>query len=228
MKKQIPDFVVIEPNSLQFISKQTIARGLVELFTCVLYQYLFSNATYLKQISNAHLLLGCLIALGKSFNNQDDLWRVNFLWVANQAKGNYLSSKLGRNWAMRLMECQGIAPNNDSCAAVIDEIEHHVFHKPSNRLAAKLQLIGREVFGFNKNDRIVDITLASIKEFYQQLDNEAQSDHGRFNHNLKMNDVRSLLKSYGMKHLDGEDSMTLKQGEMLLKQMMALRKLRLA
>ena len=81
-----PRFAILDPDVIKSLPEKQIANGLVDAFVHVCEQYLTFPAQAWVQDGYAEVLLRNLVNLALQFNGRDnDSWRANFMWTANQA-----------------------------------------------------------------------------------------------------------------------------------------------
>ena len=216
---------ILAKTSWLEVSKQNIAHGLLELLAHVLNHYFICPGSNSKQINNAKAFIKCLLALGESFNHRDELWRTNYLWIANQILVDSQDANEAEGWAMRLIGLASHVPSKKRLGCLIDDIDKTIHSREYACLRNKIEQIGRDVFGFPVDENVLSRTLSSIKRFYMLVENSLNTKECYPIGCLKKREVRSMLKKHGLTHFGEQCSMTLRQGEMVLEQVVSLKKL---
>ena len=98
-----PKFAIMDPDVMKTLPQRQLVNGLVDAWVHTCEQYLTFPAGALVQDGYAEALLKALKSLGDNFENQDDAWRANLMWAANQALNGLIGSGVSQDWATHMI-----------------------------------------------------------------------------------------------------------------------------
>ena len=99
----LPKFAIMDPDVMKTLPQRQLVNGLVDAWVHTCEQYLTFPETALVQEGYAEALLRTLKTLGDNFENQDDAWRANLMWAANQALNGLIGSGVSQDWATHMI-----------------------------------------------------------------------------------------------------------------------------
>jgi NADP-dependent alcohol dehydrogenase len=211
-----PIFAVMDPDVMKTLPERQLANGIVDAFVHVCEQYLTFPAGALVQDGYAEALLKSLIALGDDFDKQDDLWRANLMWVANQALNGLIGSGVAQDWATHMIGHELTALYGVDHARSLAIIQPSLLRNQLQYKGGKLEQMGRNVFGLEDGDDLALRTVAAIESFYQSLNVATQLTEHETSKEQAVNDVIAQLESHGMVKLGEQGTITLDESKAIL------------
>lgn len=213
-----PVFAVLDPDVMKTLPKRQLANGLVDAWVHICEQYLTYPAEAMVQDGYAEALLRNLQELAAQFDQQDDLWRANLMWTANQALNGLLGAGVAQDWATHMIGHELTALYG------VDHARSLAIVQPSllrNQLAAKrtkLDQMGRNVFALSPGDDLAERTIAAIEAFYHSLDVATQlTEHGD-EKAAAIDAIVVQLEAHGMTALGENKAVTIEQSRAILEQ----------
>lgn len=204
-----PTFAVLDPDVIKSLPARQITNGLVDAFVHVCEQYLTSKQGALVQDGYAEALLRTLITLGNSIDNQDDAWRANLMWAANQALNGLIGSGVSQDWATHMIGHELTALYGVDHARSLAIVQPSLLRNQLAFKQAKLEQLGANVFGLATGEDLALRTIDAMEAFYNQLDVATQlTEHGG-DKDKAVSDVVASLESHGMLKLGENQSITL-------------------
>ncbi len=95
-----PQFAVLDPDVMKTLPEHQLVNGIVDAWVHVCEQYLTMPTGAMVQDGYAEALLKNLKVLAEQFNERDnDQWRENLMWTANQAVNGLIGSGVPQDWA---------------------------------------------------------------------------------------------------------------------------------
>lgn len=211
-----PIFAVMDPDVMKTLPERQLANGIVDAFVHVCEQYLTFPAGALVQDGYAEALLKSLIALGDDFDKQDDLWRANLMWVANQALNGLIGSGVAQDWATHMIGHELTALYGVDHARSLAIVQPSLLRNQLQYKGGKLEQMGRNVFGLEDGDDLALRTVAAIESFYQSLNVATQLTEHETSKEQAVNDVIAQLESHGMVKLGEQGTITLDESKAIL------------
>ena len=167
--KVFPQFAVLDPDVIKSLPHRQLVNGLVDAFVHVCEQYLTYPQNAPVQDGYAETLLKTLIDLGKNIDNQDDAWRANLMWSANQALNGLIGSGVAQDWATHMIGHELTALYGVDHARSLAIVQPSLLRVQLATKAEKLAQMGRNVFGLQDSDDIATRTIELIEGFYHSL-----------------------------------------------------------
>lgn len=211
-----PVFAIMDPDVMKTLPERQLANGIVDAFVHVCEQYLTFPAGAMVQDGYAEALLRSLISLGDNFANQDDLWRANFMWVANQALNGLIGSGVAQDWATHMIGHELTALYGVDHARSLAIVQPALLRNQLDNKGAKLAQMGRNVFDLDDGDDLALRTISAIEAFYQSLDVATQLTEHTSSKDQAVSDVLTQLESHGMTALGEQGAITLEQSKAIL------------
>jgi NADP-dependent alcohol dehydrogenase len=211
----------MDPDVLKSLPERQVANGLVDAFVHVCEQYLTYPAGAMVQDGYAEALLKSLITLGDSFSQQDDLWRENFMWVANQALNGLIGAGVAQDWATHMIGHELTALYGVDHARSLAIIQPSLLRNQIANKSTKLAQMGRSVFGLDEGEDLALRTIDAIEAFYQSLDVATQLTEHETSKEQAVSDVLAQLKGHGMVKLGEQGTITLDDSKAILQQAIA-------
>lgn len=216
-----PRFAIMDPDVMKTLPQRQLENGLVDAFVHVCEQYLTFPAGALVQDGYAETLLRSLLSLGENFGQQDDLWRANFMWVANQALNGLIGSGVAQDWATHMIGHELTALYGVDHARSLAIVQPALLRNQLTHKGAKLEQMGRNVFALEDGDDLALRTVDAIEKFYHSLNVATQLTEHQSDKQQAVSDVLSQLESHGMTALGEKGAITLAQSEAILQEAIA-------
>lgn len=216
-----PEFAVMDPDVMKTLPQRQLANGIVDAWVHVCEQYLTYPAGALVQDGYAEALLKSLKTLGDNFSDQDDAWRANLMWSANQALNGQLGLGVAQDWATHMIGHELTALYGVDHARSLAMVQGSLLRNQMDVKRAKLEQMGRNVFGLSDHSELAEQTIEQIEAFYQSLDVETQlSDHGG-DKSLAIEKIMTQLENHGRVSLGENNAIDLEQSRAILSQAVA-------
>ncbi|GHU31694.1 alcohol dehydrogenase [Betaproteobacteria bacterium] len=166
-----PRFAVLDPDVIKSLPERQIANGLVDAFVHVCEQYITYPVQAWVQDGYAETLLRNLLNLSLQFKERDnDAWRANFMWTANQAFNGLIGAGVPQDWATHMIGHELTAAYGIDHARTLAIIQSALLRDRIEDKKVKLAQLGRIVFGLAPDVDIAQRTIAEIEKLYRSLD----------------------------------------------------------
>lgn len=216
-----PKFAIMDPDVMKTLPPRQLVNGLVDAWVHTCEQYLTFPAGALVQDGYAEALLKALKTLGDNFENQDDAWRANLMWAANQALNGLIGSGVAQDWATHMIGHELTAAYGVDHARSLAIVQPSLLRNQFAVKKAKLEQMGKNVFGFAQSDELAEQTIAAIEAFYHSLDVATQlTEHGD-DKAAAIDNIIGKLEAHGMVALGENQAITLKESREILEQAVA-------
>ncbi|KOO04332.1 iron-containing alcohol dehydrogenase [Vibrio nereis] len=217
-----PKFAVLDPDVMKTLPEKQLLNGVVDAWVHVCEQYLTYNHGALVQDGYAETLLRTLKSLGESFADRDnDEWRANLMWSANQALNGLIGSGVPHDWATHMIGHEFTAlwgvDHARSLAIVQPSLLRHQFDLKKD----KLEQMGKNVFGLEQTDDLANRTIKAIEAFYHSLNVDTQFSGYEGSKEEAVDAVVSQLESHGMTQLGEKQQISLEHSRQILQQAIA-------
>lgn len=204
-----PQFAVLDPDVIKSLPPRQVTNGLVDAFVHVCEQYLTVVHGALVQDGYAEALLRSLITLGNTIDSQDDAWRANLMWSANQALNGLIGSGVTQDWATHMIGHELTALYGVDHARSLAIVQPSLMRNQIQYKRAKLEQMGRNVFGLESSEDLAERTIDAIEAFYQQLDVATQLTEHDGDKQKAVDSIVASLESHRMLKLGENQSITL-------------------
>ena len=217
----LPKFAIMDPDVMKTLPQRQLVNGLVDAWVHTCEQYLTFPETALVQEGYAEALLRTLKTLGDNFENQDDAWRANLMWAANQALNGLIGSGVSQDWATHMIGHELTAAYGVDHARSLAIVQPSLLRNQFAVKKAKLEQMGKNVFGLEQSDDLAEKTIAAIEAFYHSLDVATQlTEHGD-DKAAAIDNIIGKLEAHGMLALGENQAITLKESREILEQAVA-------
>ena len=217
----LPKFAIMDPDVMKTLPQRQLVNGLVDAWVHTCEQYLTFPETALVQEGYAEALLRTLKTLGDNFENQDDAWRANLMWAANQALNGLIGSGVSQDWATHMIGHELTAAYGVDHARSLAIVQPSLLRNQFAVKKAKLEQMGKNVFGLEQSEDLAEKTIAAIEAFYHSLDVATQlTDHGD-DKAAAIDNIIGKLEAHGMVALGENQAITLKESREILEQAVA-------
>ncbi|MBB1402504.1 iron-containing alcohol dehydrogenase [Pseudoalteromonas sp. SG45-1] len=217
----LPKFAIMDPDVMKTLPQRQLVNGLVDAWVHTCEQYLTFPETALVQEGYAEALLRTLKTLGNNFENQDDAWRANLMWAANQALNGLIGSGVSQDWATHMIGHELTAAYGVDHARSLAIVQPSLLRNQFAVKKAKLEQMGKNVFGLEQSEDLAEKTIAAIEAFYHSLDVATQlTEHGD-DKAAAIDNIIGKLEAHGMVALGENQAITLKESREILEQAVA-------
>ncbi|TCI01952.1 iron-containing alcohol dehydrogenase [Corallincola luteus] len=217
-----PKFAVMDPDVMKTLPERQLANGIVDAWVHTCEQYLTFPADAMVQDGYAEALLKNLRVLASQFADRDnDSWRANLMWTANQALNGLIGAGVVQDWATHMIGHELTALYGVDHARSLAIVQPSLLRNQMADKKAKLEQMGRNVFGFDAGDDLAERTVQAIEAFYHSLDVPTQlTEHGA-DKAAAISSIVGNLESHGMTALGEHQKISLEQSREILEQAVA-------
>lgn len=202
-----PQFAIMDPDVLKSLSTRQLANGVIDSFVHTCEQYITYNHGALAQDYYSEGILRALVQLANDFDNRDDKWYANLMWLANQALNGLIGLGVPQDWATHFIghELSGLYGIDHARTLAI--IQPNLLRELKEQKEEKLLQMGRNVFGINTED--CDIIIDKIQEMYSSLDVDLKiSSYTKDSSDEIKQKVTSLLVKHGFTSFGEKENIT--------------------
>ncbi|WMS95047.1 iron-containing alcohol dehydrogenase [Pseudoalteromonas sp. HL-AS2] len=216
-----PKFAIMDPDVMKTLPQRQLVNGLVDAWVHTCEQYLTLPEGALVQDGYAEALLKALKVLCDNFENQDDAWRANLMWSANQALNGLIGSGVSQDWATHMIGHELTAAYGVDHARSLAIVQPSLLRNQFAVKKAKLEQMGKNVFGLAQSDDLAELTIQAIEAFYHSLDVATQlTEHGD-DKAAAIDNIIGKLEVHGMLALGENQAITLIQSREILEKAVA-------
>lgn len=202
-----PQFAIMDPDVLKSLSTRQLANGVIDSFVHTCEQYITYNHGALAQDYYSEGILRALVQLANDFDNRDDKWYANLMWLANQALNGLIGLGVPQDWATHFIghELSGLYGIDHARTLAI--IQPNLLRELKEQKEEKLLQMGRNVFGINTED--CDIIIDKIQEMYSSLEVDLKiSSYTKDSSDEIKQKVTSLLVKHGFTSFGEKENIT--------------------
>ncbi|CAM3647397.1 Alcohol dehydrogenase YqhD [Vibrio aerogenes CECT 7868] len=211
-----PRFAVMDPDVMKTLPEHQLLNGLVDAWVHTCEQYITRNTNAYVQDAYAEGLLRSLKTLGEQFASRDnDEWRANLMWSANQALNGLIGVGVPQDWATHMLGHEFTALWGVAHARSLAIVQPSLLRNQIEAKREKLEQMGKNVFFLGEN-ATAEATIDAIEAFYHQLGVET---HFSEYENTKADAVSAVVKQldkHGMTALGENGAITLEASEKIL------------
>lgn len=212
-----PLFAVMDPDVMKSLPERQLINGLVDAWVHVCEQYITYPAGAMVQDGYAETLLRNLKTLADQYDDRDnDQWRANLMWSANQALNGLIGAGVPQDWATHMMGHELTAQYGVDHARSLAMVHPTLLRHQIEAKREKLEQMGRNVFALPASADLAERTIDAIEAFYQQLNVDTQLT----GHSGRADDVVDLLvdqlEQHGMVKLGERRAITLRETREIL------------
>jgi NADP-dependent alcohol dehydrogenase len=216
-----PVFAVMDPDVMKTLPEKQLANGVVDAWVHVCEQYLTSPTGALVQEGYAEALLKGLKHLGDNFDKQDDQWRANLMWSANQALNGLIGLGVAQDWATHMIGHELTALYGVDHARSLAIVQPWLLRNQLSVKKAKLEQMGRNVFMLPDSEDLAELTIQHIEAFYQKLNVPTQLTEHTSSKADAIDAIIDRLTTHGMTQLGENEAVTLKESRAILEKAVA-------
>lgn len=216
-----PRFAVLDPDTMKSLPERQLVNGIIDAWVHICEQYLTESGQAMVQDGYAEALLKNLLALGNDFAHRDcDSWRANLMWTANQALNGLIGSGVPQDWATHMIGHELTALWHLDHAHTLALVQPALLRNQIAIKRAKLEQMGRNVFGFAPAHDLAEKTIDAIAAFYQQLGMPTGfADHGMTRTDA-IDAVIAQLQTHGMVAIGEQQTITPEASREILEQVL--------
>lgn len=212
-----PKFAVMDPDVMKSLPERQLINGIVDAWVHTCEQYLTMPVGALVQDGYAQALLTSLKALGEQYDQRDnDQWRANLMWSANQALNGLIGSGVPQDWATHMIGHELTALFGVDHARSLAIIQPWLLRNQIDVKRAKLEQMGRTVFQLAPTDDLAERTIDAIEAFYQSLGVATQLTEYGDDKEAAVAKIIAQLTAHGMIALGEHQAITLDRSREIL------------
>lgn len=212
-----PKFAVLDPDVMKTLPERQLINGIVDAWVHVCEQYLTLPTGAMVQDGYAETLLKTLKTLGEQFaERDDDMWRANLMWSANQALNGLIGSGVPQDWATHMIGHELTALWGVDHARSLAIVQPSLLRNQMQFKRPKLEQMGRNVFGLEAGDDLAERTIEAIEAFYHQLDVATKLENYGESREQAIDAVIEQLNKHGMTVLGENQAITLERSREIL------------
>ncbi|MGR5319107.1 iron-containing alcohol dehydrogenase [Vibrio sp. DNB22_19_1] len=212
-----PKFAVLDPDVMKTLPERQLINGIVDAWVHVCEQYLTLPTGAMVQDGYAEALLKNLIVLGEQFTERDDdQWRANLMWTANQALNGLIGSGVPHDWATHMIGHELTALWHVDHARSLAIIQPSLLRNQMQFKRPKLEQMGRNVFGLAEGEDLAERTIKAIEAFYHQFGVATQLENYGDDREAAINAVIDQLNKHGMTILGENQTIDLENSRKIL------------
>ncbi|NVJ58674.1 MAG: iron-containing alcohol dehydrogenase [Vibrionaceae bacterium] len=204
-----PKFAVLDPDVMKTLPEKQLLNGVVDAWVHVCEQYITLPHGAMVQDGYAETLLRTLKTLGESFAERDnDEWRANLMWSANQALNGLIGSGVPHDWATHMIGHEFTALWGVDHARSLAIVQPSLLRNQLEVKKAKLEQMGVNVFDLEAGDDLALRTIDAIEKFYHSLGVDTQFTEYETNKDDAIESVIKQLEAHGMTKLGERGEIT--------------------
>lgn len=217
-----PKFAVLDPDVMKTLPEKQLLNGVVDAWVHVCEQYLTSDHGAMVQDGYSETLLKTLKTLGDSFDQRDnDAWRANLMWSANQALNGLIGSGVPQDWATHMIGHEMTALWGVDHARSLAIVQPSLLRNQIEVKRAKLEQMGTNVFGLEQSSDLAERTIDAIERFYHSLNVETQFAGYESSKEEAIEAVITQLSEHGMLQLGEQQQISLERSREILAEAIA-------
>lgn len=212
-----PKFAVLDPDAMKTLPERQLINGLGDAWVHTCEQYLTSPTGAMVQDGYAEALLKNLIELAAQFEQRDnDQWRENLMWTANQALNGLIGAGVPQDWATHMIGHELTALYGVDHAVSLAIVQPSLLRNQLAVKKEKLEQMGKNVFGLSTGDDLAERTIEAIENFYHSINLPTQLTEYGEEKTVAVDRVLTQLKAHGMTALGEHQAITLEQSAEIL------------
>lgn len=214
-----PKFAVLDPDVMKSLPERQLINGIVDAWVHVCEQYLTLPTNAMVQDGYAETLLKNLLVLGQQYDQRDnDGWRANLMWTANQALNGLIGTGVPQDWATHMIGHEFTALWHVDHARSLAIVQPSLLRNQLENKRAKLEQMGKNVFGLNQTSDLALRTIDAIEAFYHSLNVPTQFADHNSSKQAAIDAVIAQLNAHGMLGLGEQQAITLEKSREILEQ----------
>jgi NADP-dependent alcohol dehydrogenase len=189
-----PQFAVLDPDTLKSLDDRQLSNGLVDSFVHVCEQYLTRNHGCMVQDYYSEGILKGLYELSLSYEEKDDKWYANLMWLSNQALNGLIGLGVPNDWGTHFIGHELSGLYNMDHARTLAVIQPQLLRELIDEKSDKLVQMGKAVFGIDTNNP--GDVIIKIENMYSSLGINLRLSYYTKDKDLKKK-VTALLEKHG-------------------------------
>ncbi|AZZ92156.1 iron-containing alcohol dehydrogenase [Hahella sp. KA22] len=206
----LPRVAVLDPDVIKSLPERQVANGVVDAFVHICEQYLSHNSDAWVQDGYAEALLRNLVRLAEEFPQRDnDVWRNNLMWTANQALNGLIGAGVAQDWATHMIGHEITALYGVDHARTLAIVQPSLLRVQIAEKRAKLEQMGRTVFNLPQDENLAETTIEAIERLYSSLDIPTRLSHAGIEGETAVPALVDALEKHGMTALGENRAITI-------------------
>lgn len=212
-----PVFAILDPVAMKTLPERQLVNGLVDAWVHVCEQYITYPTSAMVQDGFAEALLKNLLVLSEQIAEWDnDEWCGNLMWTANMALNGLIGAGVPDDWATHLLGHELTALWGVDHGRSLAIIQPSLLRNQIENKRAKLEQMGRNVFGLTEGDDLAERTIAAIEGFYHKLNVSTQLTEHNCDHDEAVDAVLERLEKHGLTALGEREAIDLANSRKIL------------
>lgn len=217
-----PQFAVMDPDVMKTLPEKQLINGLVDAWVHTCEQYLTMPTGAMVQDGYAEVLLKNLLKLGADYDQRDnDSWRENLMWTANQALNGLIGSGVPQDWATHMIGHELTALYGVDHGRSLAIVQPSLLRNQFAVKQAKLEQMGRNVFGLEEGADLAERCIQAIEAFYHSLGVATVLEQDKHTKAEAIDAVVAQLEAHGMVKLGENQAITPEKSREILEQAVA-------
>jgi NADP-dependent alcohol dehydrogenase len=167
-----PVFAILDPSTMQSLSRRQLENGVVDAFTHVLEQYLTAPVNAPIHYGYGETLLQVLSEWGpKLIETGSDEARENVMWAANQALNGLIGAGVPQDWSTHMIGHAITALYNVDHARTLSVIMPSLMRYKAAQKQAMLARYGRKVWSISEPDDAIaaEMAIERTERFFKTM-----------------------------------------------------------
>ena len=212
-----PKFAVMDPDVMKSLPERQLVNGLVDAWVHVCEQYITMPTNAMVQEGYAETLLKNLLVLGKQYDERDnDEWRANLMWTANQALNGLIGTGVPQDWATHMIGHEFTALWHVDHARSLAIVQPSLLRNQIEVKRGKLEQMGKNVFCLEAGSDLAERTISAIEDFYHSLDVATEFSDYEADKPTAIDRIISQLESHGFVQLGENQAITIEKTREIL------------
>ena len=212
-----PKFAVMDPDVMKSLPERQLVNGLVDAWVHVCEQYITMPTNAMVQEGYAETLLKNLLVLGKQYDKRDnDEWRENLMWTANQALNGLIGTGVPQDWATHMIGHEFTALWHVDHARSLAIVQPSLLRNQIEVKRGKLEQMGKNVFCLEAGSDLAERTISAIEDFYHSLDVATEFSDYEADKPTAIDRIISQLESHGFVQLGENQAITIEKTREIL------------
>jgi NADP-dependent alcohol dehydrogenase len=167
-----PRFAILDPTTMESLSRRQLENGVVDAFTHVVEQYLTLPVNAPIQHGFSETVLRTLIEWGpKLIAEPSDEARETVMWAANQALNGLIGAGVPQDWSTHMVGHAITAVHGIDHARTLSAVMPALLRHKLEGKQAMLARYGREVWGLREGSeaKIAEAAIDRTEAFFRQM-----------------------------------------------------------
>lgn len=212
-----PRFAVLDPDAMKTLPERQLVNGLGDAWVHTCEQYLTMPTNAMVQDGYAEVLLRNLLELAKQYNNRDNnQWRENLMWTANQALNGLIGAGVPQDWATHMIGHELTALYGVDHAVSLAIVQPSLLRNQIAVKREKLEQMGKNVFALEAGGDLAERTISAIEAFFHSINLPTQLTDYPEDKATAIDKVVDRLSAHGMTALGEHQAITLLESREIL------------